>query len=64
MTIYGGKYTSYRALCERIGDEITKSFGEFRPSLTHLKEKWISPKMIEKAPAVPERFNYKNWSQI
>ena len=64
MTIYGGKYTSYRALCERIGDEITKSFGEFRPSLTHLKEQWISPKMIEKAPAVPERFNYKNWGQI
>lgn len=64
LTIYGGKYTSYRSLCERIGDEITKSFGEFRPSRTHLKDQWISASSIESAPSVPDRFNFKDWHQI
>ena len=43
MTIYGGKLTSYRSLCEKIGDRITSHFGEFRPSLTANKKCWLGP---------------------
>lgn len=64
ITIYGGKYTSYRSLCENLGDSITKSFGEFRPSQTSDKKMWIDPHLIAKAPNVIERFTFQNWDYI
>jgi glycerol-3-phosphate dehydrogenase len=42
MTIYGGKLTSYRSLCAKIGDRLTTHFGEYRPSLTADKASWAS----------------------
>ena len=41
MTLYGGKLTSYRSLCSKMGDRITKHFGEFRPSQTDLLTSWV-----------------------
>lgn len=41
-TIYGGKLTSYRSLSKKIGDKITRHFGDFRPSCTHEKNYWVS----------------------
>jgi glycerol-3-phosphate dehydrogenase len=64
ITIYGGKYTSYRSLCEKIGDEITKSFGEFRDSRTHETESWIPGSQIEKTLDPVQRFDFKTWPQI
>ncbi|MEZ4744112.1 MAG: glycerol-3-phosphate dehydrogenase/oxidase [Bdellovibrionota bacterium] len=57
MTIYGGKLTSYRHLCEKIGDRVTKHFGEFRLTRTKEKEMWVSPEEAEfQAPTVLQRF--------
>jgi len=64
ITIYGGKYTSYRSLCEKIGDSITKAFGEFRGSQTSIKANWADSDSIAPAPAVPERFNFNKWDYI
>jgi glycerol-3-phosphate dehydrogenase len=43
LTIYGGKLTSYRSLCEKIGNRLTTHFGEYRPSMTSAREFWASP---------------------
>ncbi|MEI8024795.1 MAG: glycerol-3-phosphate dehydrogenase/oxidase [Pseudomonadota bacterium] len=64
ITIYGGKYTSYRSLCEKIGDEITKSFGEFRDTRTHEPEAWIPSHLLEQTLDPVQRFEYKDWRQI
>lgn len=59
LTLYGGKLTSYRSLCERIGDRLTTHFGEFRPSLTAHKESWVSHNG-DRVPSVAVRF--EAWS--
>lgn len=41
LTIYGGKLTSYRRLCEKIGDLIANNLNQFTPSKTTQKEYWI-----------------------
>jgi glycerol-3-phosphate dehydrogenase len=56
ITIYGGKLTSYRALAEKIGDRITKHFGEFRPSATKDKQVWKPIRSMDMIPTVLERF--------
>jgi glycerol-3-phosphate dehydrogenase len=57
MTIYGGKLTSYRSLCEKIGDRLTTHFGEFRPSLTATKESWASQgEEGSRVPPISKRF--------
>lgn len=43
LTLYGGKLTTYRNLSKTLGDRITRHFGEFRPSRTHLAETWLTP---------------------
>jgi len=40
LTLYGGKLTSYRKLCEKIGDFVGKSAGITVPTKTHLRESW------------------------
>lgn len=42
LSVYGGKLTTYRTLSKTIGDRITTHFGEFRPSMTHLKKSWAT----------------------
>ena len=64
LTIYGGKYTSYRSLCEKIGDEITKSFGELRDTRTHEPDAWIPGHLLEQTLDPVGRFEFKNWDQI
>jgi len=41
MTLYGGKLSAYRALCQEIGDRITAHFGEFKPSRTSEIDSWV-----------------------
>lgn len=58
LTIYGGKLTSYRSLCEKIGDKIVSEFGEYKPSNTNLKSYWIDPSEAKYSiPNIIERFN-------
>lgn len=40
LTLYGGKLTSYRKLCEKIGGLVSKSAHVSTPTRTHLKESW------------------------
>lgn len=40
ITVYGGKLTSYRSLAEKIGDRITKHFGDQSPSQTTNPKMW------------------------
>lgn len=56
MTIYGGKLTSYRSLAEKIGDRITKHFGEFRETRTNDKAAWPAIKDSKSVPGILERF--------
>jgi glycerol-3-phosphate dehydrogenase len=53
LTIYGGKFTTYRALCERVGDRLAARLGRPTPSGTHLKEHWF---LDEIKRAEPELF--------
>ena len=41
LTVYGGKLTSYRNLCEKIGDELTKHKKIEAPTKTHMKSSWL-----------------------
>jgi glycerol-3-phosphate dehydrogenase len=60
MTIYGGKLTSYRLLCEKIGDRITQHFGEFRESKTEDKNFWVDPDEAEiVSKTVEQRFSFE-----
>ncbi len=62
FTIYGGKFTTYRALCERIGDRLAARLGRPTPSGTHLKENWLlddlkqtEPELFRPAPSLRQR---------
>jgi glycerol-3-phosphate dehydrogenase len=58
LTIYGGKLTSYRSLCEKIGNRITEHFGEFRPSKTAEAVSWVTTSDLQfKVPSLLERFS-------
>lgn len=41
ITLYGGKWTTYRSLSEQIGDYILRDFGEFVKSRTADKDSWV-----------------------
>lgn len=56
MTIYGGKLTSYRSLCEKIGDRLTTHFGQSVQTGTNKKENWFAlSEELRKRP-ISERF--------
>jgi glycerol-3-phosphate dehydrogenase len=50
FTIYGGKFTTYRALCERVGDRLAARLGHPTPSGTHLKENWFLDDLKQTEP--------------
>ncbi len=50
FTIYGGKFTTYRALCERVGDRLAARLGRPTPSGTHLKENWFLDDLKQTEP--------------
>lgn len=56
VTIYGGKLTSYRSLAEKIGDRITRHFGEYRPSQTAIKHTWATKDEAGPIPDAKSRF--------
>ena len=47
ITIYGGKYTTYRSLAEIIGNSIVSHFGERKESQTSRPESWVIAKSNE-----------------
>jgi len=53
FTIYGGKFTTYRALCEQVGDRVATRLSYSSPSGTAMKEKWF---LDELKQAEPELF--------
>jgi len=53
FTIYGGKFTTYRSLCERVGMLIATHLGRSTQSGTSMKENWF---LDELKQAEPELF--------
>jgi glycerol-3-phosphate dehydrogenase len=55
--LYGGKLTTYRKLSEDLGNQITKHFGEVKPSKTAEKSKWVTKEEMPRFEAsLLERF--------
>jgi len=42
LTIYGGKLTAYRALCEEVSNKVAKALGNSNPSGTKQEKNWVS----------------------
>ena len=42
FSIYGGKLTAYRKLCEEVGSKVAKALGNQNPSKTTKKESWVT----------------------
>lgn len=58
LTIYGGKFTTYRSLSANIGDRITRHSGQFQPSQTHLQKAWLkSHESYFSVPGIYDRFS-------
>ncbi|MFK7872865.1 MAG: glycerol-3-phosphate dehydrogenase/oxidase [Oligoflexales bacterium] len=57
-TIYGGKLTSYRKLCERIGDRVVEKRGGGSPSQTALAHCWAKAgEFRSPLPSLSHRFD-------
>jgi glycerol-3-phosphate dehydrogenase len=41
LSIYGGKFTTYRSLSERVGDRIGRRLGILKPSRTGERHNWF-----------------------
>jgi glycerol-3-phosphate dehydrogenase len=52
MAIYGGKYTTYRALAERIGRIVKDRLGRGGPSLTRTPDAWFLAHMMNEEPSL------------
>lgn len=52
FTIYGGKFTTYRALCQQVGDRVTTRLNCSIPSGTLLKENWFLDELKQTAPEI------------
>lgn len=50
LTLYGGKWSTYRALAETIGNRITTHFGEFKPTRTKDPAVWHQGSELEFDP--------------
>jgi glycerol-3-phosphate dehydrogenase len=50
FTIYGGKFTTYRALCERLGDRIAQRLGHGGTSGTHDPRNWFLDELRRSEP--------------
>lgn len=65
VTIYGGKYTTYRSLAESIGDKITKRYGSYTATQTHLSKSWLtSHESVFSVPNVHSRFMTQNVAEL
>ena len=52
ITIYGGKFTTYRALCEGVGDRIADRLKCARRSGTREQESWFLDELRETEPGL------------
>lgn len=50
FTIYGGKFTTYRALCQQVGERVATRLGCSSPSGTILKENWFLDELKQTKP--------------
>jgi glycerol-3-phosphate dehydrogenase len=57
LSVYGGKFTTYRAQCERVGDALGRRLGVRAPSATRSPANWFleeirreSPRLFESDP--------------
>jgi glycerol-3-phosphate dehydrogenase len=41
VSLYGGKFTTYRSLSERVGDHVAAHLGQNRPSGTRRPQNWF-----------------------
>jgi glycerol-3-phosphate dehydrogenase len=49
LSIYGGKFTTYRSLSERVGDAVAARLGISRPSGTRRHENWFLRDLADEA---------------
>lgn len=50
LTIYGGKYTTYRALGEQIGATLSRRLGRGGTSGTNVSENWFLDELVQSEP--------------
>lgn len=49
-SIYGGKYTTYRALAEKLGGQISRRLSMGGQSSTQMSESWFIPELLNESP--------------
>ncbi len=52
ISIYGGKWTTYRAVSEKIGRNLREKLNIGRKSGTHLKDNWFYEELLEEKPDI------------
>ena len=52
FSLYGGKWTTYRAACENLGSRLSRRLQMGRPSSTHLPENWFLKELHEEKPEI------------
>jgi glycerol-3-phosphate dehydrogenase len=55
VSIYGGKFTTYRSLSERVGDHIVRQLGKDRPSGTRHRQNWFLEDLAAEADLLVSR---------
>jgi glycerol-3-phosphate dehydrogenase len=52
FSIYGGKWTTYRAVCESLGSKFSQKLQQGRGTGTHLIENWFLKELYEEKPEI------------
>lgn len=52
FSIYGGKYTTYRAECEKLGNRIARLLGRGGQSLTRSSDSWFISELLRESPDI------------
>ncbi|MEY2987450.1 MAG: hypothetical protein RJB13_971, partial [Pseudomonadota bacterium] len=52
FSIYGGKYTTYRAECEKLAGRICRRLGAGGQSATRTSESWFIHELLEEKPEI------------
>jgi glycerol-3-phosphate dehydrogenase len=52
FSIYGGKYTTYRAECEKLGNKISRKLGRGGQSTTRSAEAWFIQEIFQESPEI------------
>lgn len=52
FSIYGGKWTTYRAACESLGSKLSRKLHLGRVSGTHLPQNWFLQELMEEKPEI------------